>query len=181
MRILGIDPGSQRTGYAIIDSDGSQHEAVLYGVIQTSGRTPFHKRLLAIHSGLLSILQRREAEVMAIEEIFHAANVQSALKLGHARGVALLVAAQLELPVFEYSALEIKRSIVGYGRAEKQQVQAMVRILLNLAITPAPDDAADALAVAICHSHHASCPLPQPQTRSRKYAGRRWQSLFPAK
>jgi crossover junction endodeoxyribonuclease RuvC len=90
---------------------------------------------------------------VAIEEVFHAANVQSALKLGHARGVALLVAAQHDLPVFEYSPLEIKSGIVGYGRAEKTQVQAMVRLILKLAEPPSPHDAADALAVAICHAH----------------------------
>ena len=125
MRVIGIDPGSERTGYAIIESDGTEHVAVLYGVICTSSRLPFHKRLRRIYSELTRILDRHCADAMAIEEVFYASNVQSALKLGHARGIALLVAAQRDLPVFEYSPLEIKSSIVGYGRAEKRQVQSI--------------------------------------------------------
>ena len=153
MRILGIDPGSGSTGYGIIDTDGSRHRAVLFGAIQTNSHQPFHQRLLKIHSELRAILSREKADIMAIEEIFHAANVQSALRLGHARGIALLVAAQQGLGVYEYSPLEIKNAVVGYGRAEKTQVQAMVRLLLGLSEIPSPDHAADALAVAICHAH----------------------------
>ncbi len=153
MRILGIDPGSETTGYGIIESDGSLHTSVLFGIIKTQVRRPFQERLLKIHDGLMDVLVREKADVMAIEEVFYAANVQSALKLGHARGVALLVAARQSLPVFEYSALEIKSAIVGYGRAEKAQVQSMVRFLLRLTEVPSPNDAADALAVAICHAH----------------------------
>ena len=153
MRILGIDPGSGSTGYGIIDTDGSQHRAILYGAIKTHPKKPFHERLLKIHTELNSLLLREKADAMAIEEVFHATNVQSALRLGHARGVALLVAAQNGLDVFEYSPLEIKSAVVGYGRAEKTQVQTMVRLLLNLPEIPSPDHAADALAVAICHAH----------------------------
>jgi len=153
MRILGIDPGSESTGYGIIESDGSHHTSILFGAIKTRPRRPFHQRLLKIYTDLTDILAREKAQVMAIEEIFYAANVQSALRLGHARGVALLVAAQQGLEVFEYSPLEIKSAIVGYGRAEKSQVQGMVRFLLQLSEIPTPDDAADALAVAICHAH----------------------------
>ncbi len=153
MRILGIDPGSETTGYGIIESDGSLHTSILFGTIKTHSRRPFPERLLKIHDDLMDVLVRERADVMAIEEVFYAANVQSALKLGHARGVALLVAARQSLPVFEYSALEIKSAIVGYGRAEKAQVQSMVRFLLRLAEIPSPNDAADALGVAICHAH----------------------------
>ncbi len=153
MRILGIDPGSECTGYGLIDSDGSQHTAVLFGAIRTSARRPFHERLLKIHRELDAVFSAARAEVVAIEGVFHAANVQSALKLGHARGVALLAAARYGLPVYEYSPLEVKSSITGYGRAEKHQVQSMVRLLLKLPEPPSPDDAADALAIAICHSH----------------------------
>jgi crossover junction endodeoxyribonuclease RuvC len=156
MRILGIDPGSDCTGYAIIESDGSNHTSILFGAIKTSARHPFHRRLLQIYSELNRILSSEAVDAVAIEEVFYAANVQAALKLGHARGVALLVAAQQERAVFEYSPLEIKNSIVGYGRAEKTQVQEMVCFLLRLAEVPTPDDAADALAVAICHSHTVS-------------------------
>jgi crossover junction endodeoxyribonuclease RuvC len=155
MRILGIDPGSGSTGYGIIDTDGSKHRAVLYGAIQTNSRRPFHERLLKIHEELTIILQREKADVMSIEEVFHATNVQSALRLGHARGIALLVAAQQGIDVFEYSPLEIKSAVVGYGRAEKTQIQMMVRLLLDLSEIPSPDHAADALAVAICHAHRS--------------------------
>jgi crossover junction endodeoxyribonuclease RuvC len=159
MRILGIDPGSGSTGYGIIDTDGSKHQAVVFGAIQTNARRPFHERLLKIHKELTGILQREKADVMAIEEVFHATNVQSALRLGHARGIALLAAAQQGLDVFEYSPLEIKSAVVGYGRADKAQIQMMVRLLLNLPEPPSPDHAADALAVAICHAHRSRLPI----------------------
>lgn len=153
MRILGIDPGSGSTGYGIIETDGSQHRAILYGAIKTHPKKPFHERLLKIHTDLCELLSRESVDVMAIEEVFYATNVQSALRLGHARGVALLAAAQKGLDVYEYSPLEIKSAVVGYGRAEKTQVQTMVCLLLNLRETPSPDDASDALAIAICHAH----------------------------
>jgi crossover junction endodeoxyribonuclease RuvC len=172
MRILGIDPGSETTGYGLIESDGSKHSPVLFGAIRTSSRLPFHDRLLEIYTQLLGILSRERIDAVAVEGVFYSANVQSALKLGHARGVALLVAAQKGLPVFEYSPLEIKSAIVGYGRAEKSQVQMMVRLLLDLSEAPTPDDASDALAVAICHSHRSSAPIPcspRRQGARRKY------------
>jgi crossover junction endodeoxyribonuclease RuvC len=153
MRILGIDPGSGSTGYGIIETDGSDYAPVLYGAIRTQPRRPFHERLLKIYTELSRILSRERADIMAIEEVFHATNVKSALRLGHARGIALLVAAQKGMPVCEYSPLEIKSAVAGYGRAEKSQIQTMVRMLLRLPELPSPDDAADALAVAICHAH----------------------------
>jgi len=153
IRILGVDPGSGSTGYGIIETDGSKHQAILYGAIKTNSRRPFHQRLLQIYTDLDQILAREKADVMAIEDIFYATNVQSALKLGHARGIPLLIAAQKGLPVSEYSPLEIKSAVVGYGRAEKTQVQSMVQLLLKLPEIPTPDDAADALAVAICHAN----------------------------
>jgi crossover junction endodeoxyribonuclease RuvC len=155
MRILGIDPGSGSTGYGLIESDGTKHRAVLYGAIKTNAHHPFHERLLRIHEELGNILSREKADIMAVEEVFHATNVQSALRLGHARGIALLVAAQKGLEIYEYSPLEIKSAVVGYGRAEKKQIQTMVRLLLNLPEIPSPDHAADALAVAICHAHRS--------------------------
>lgn len=170
MRILGIDPGCESTGYGIIDTDGSLHRVVLFGAIKTHTREPFPERLQSIYRKLNDVLSRERVDVVAVEEVFHASNVQSALKLGHARGITLLVAAQHNLPLFEYSALEIKNSIVGYGRAEKHQVQSMVRFLLNLPEVPRPDDAADALAVAICHAHAASSPVGMRKSRG---AGKR--------
>lgn len=168
MRILGIDPGSESTGYGIIESDGLRHTAVVYGAIRTRASQPFHERLHKIYSGLRDILAREKVDVVAVEEVFYATNVQSALKLGHARGVALLAAAEAGVPVFEYSPLEIKSGIVGYGRAEKTQVQDMVRFLLQLETKPSPDDAADALAVAICHSHRNSTGIAVRARRRRR-------------
>src|SRR4030042_1741913 len=139
MRILGIDPGSGSTGYGIIETDGLKHTPVRVGAIKTQSRKPFHERLLKIYTDLSDILSRERADIMAIEEVFHATNVQSALRLVHARGIALLVAAQKGLPVFEYSPLEIKSAVVGYGRAEKAQIQMMVRLLLELPDVPTPE------------------------------------------
>ena len=166
MRILGVDPGSGTTGYGLIESDGSDLRVVTYGAIRTPSRRPFHERLLKIYDGLTDLLSRERADAVSVEGVFHAANVQSALKLGHARGIVLLTAAQRGLPVFEYSPLEVKRGIVGYGRAEKSQVQDMVRLLLRLAEVPTPDDAADALAVAICHAHRMRLPSSRARRRS---------------
>ena len=158
MRILGIDPGSGATGYGIIDSDGSELRLVSYGAIATSSKRPFHERLLAIYRGLNKILTGEKADVMAIEEVFHAANVQSALRLGHARGIALLVAAEHGMALHEYSPLEIKSAVVGYGRADKFQIQTMVQLLLKMPELPTPDHAADALAAAICHANRMKFP-----------------------
>jgi crossover junction endodeoxyribonuclease RuvC len=154
MRIFGIDPGSERTGYGCVESDGSRHRLVICGVLAAPPRAGFPERLLAIHDGLATLLARHRPDCVAIEDVFHARNVRSALKLGHARGVALVAATRAGVPVVAYSPAEIKRAVVGYGRAEKHQVQHMIRLLLGLDSAPAPHDVADALAVAICHLHH---------------------------
>ena len=156
MRIFGIDPGSERTGYGCIESSGGRHRLIACGILSASARSTFPERLLAIHVGLKALLERHRPECVAVENIFFAKNVRSALKLGHARGIALLAASQASIPVVEYSPAEIKRSVVGYGRAEKQQVQTMMKLLLGLEAVPSPHDVADALAVAICHSHTSS-------------------------
>jgi crossover junction endodeoxyribonuclease RuvC len=156
VKILGIDPGSLRTGYGCLTSDGSRHLLVLCGALTVPSRLTFPEKLLAIHAGLTEVLGRCQPDCVAIENLFHARNVRSALTLGHARGVAVLAAVEAGLPVVEYTPAEIKRAVVGYGRAEKQQVQEMVRVLLGLEQAPAPHDVADALAVAICHTHTLS-------------------------
>jgi len=153
VRVFGIDPGSDRTGYGCIDTDGSRHRIVLCGAIGTSTAQTFPAKLLAIHSRLAELLGECRPDCVAIESLFHAVNVRSALKLGHARGVAMLAAVEAGVPVAEYAPAEIKRAVVGYGRAEKPQVQQMVKLILGLAAVPSPHDAADALAVAICHIH----------------------------
>jgi crossover junction endodeoxyribonuclease RuvC len=155
MRILGIDCGCDSTGYGIIETDGRTHRMLIHGAIRTSSKQAFPERLKIIGGALTDILRQWAPLDVAVEEVFFAANAKSALKLGHVRGVVLLEAARAGFAVNEYSALEVKSSVVGYGRAEKQQVQRMVKALLQLAETPEPEDAADALALAICHAHHA--------------------------
>ncbi len=153
MRVFGIDPGSQRTGYGCVDSDGRRHRLVLCGAIRAGEARAFPDRLAAIYRELTALIRDCQPECVVIENLFHAANVRSALKLGHARGVAMLAAVEAGLPVIEYTPAEVKRAIVGYGRAEKPQVQQMIKLLLGLQRPPTPHDAADALAVAICHLH----------------------------
>jgi crossover junction endodeoxyribonuclease RuvC len=156
MRVLGVDPGSETTGYGVIDSDGRNYELVEYAGIRAPARFSFAERLLIISQKLEEVIERLRPHACAVEETFYAVNVKSALKLGHVRGVVLVVAARAGLEIGEYSPLEIKSALVGYGRAEKQQVQEMVRILLGLKEPPEPLDASDALAVAICHVNIAS-------------------------
>jgi crossover junction endodeoxyribonuclease RuvC len=156
MRILGIDCGTELTGYGVIDTDGRHHELVTAGVLRSRTAEPLEKRLHSIASGLRTIHAKFMPEVVAVEEVFHAVNTKSALKLAHVRGVALLTAAEAGVTVSEYSPLEVKMSVVGYGRAEKQQVQLMVLSLLGVRETFTTFDASDALAVAICHGTRAS-------------------------
>ena len=154
MIILGIDPGSRITGYGFLRSEGNHLKCLEYGSIRPDdGEVTFSpRRLESIHRQLHLVLKRYSPAVMAVEDIFYAVNVKSALKLGYTRGVVLLAAAQLDIPCVEYSPLEVKKAVVGYGRADKRQIQKMVRTLLNLKEEPKPYDAADALAVAICHA-----------------------------
>ena len=163
MRVLGIDCGSERTGYGVIDSDGHAHRMVAAGVIVTSPKWPFERRLKEIAGGLRGLLREHAPEFAAVEEVFHSANAKTALKLAHVRGVALLAIAEAGVTLAEYSPLEVKMSVVGYGRAEKCQVQMMVRSLLDLNEAIASDDASDALAIAICHATH--------EATSRRLAG----------
>src|SRR6266404_1173000 len=156
MRIIGVDPGSDTTGYGVIDSDGRHYDLVEYAGIRGPKHLNFAERLLAISRKLEEVIERLSPQACAVEDTFYEVNVKSALKLGQARGAVLVVAARAGVEVFEYSPLEIKSALVGYGRAEKQQVQEMVRVLLGLKTAPEPLDASDALAVAICHINIAS-------------------------
>jgi crossover junction endodeoxyribonuclease RuvC len=153
VRIFGIDPGSERTGYGCVETDGRRHHLVACGAIAAPRGATFPNRLARIHTELSALLASCRPDCVAIENLFHATNVRSALKLGHARGVAMLAAVEAGCEVVEYTPAEIKRAVVGYGRAEKQQVGQMVKLLLGLSAAPSPHDAADALAVAICHLH----------------------------
>lgn len=153
MRVFGIDPGSLRTGYGCVDSDGTRHRLVACGALRTQPGASFPEKLLTIHRGLAALLTEVRPDCVVVENVFHAANARSALVLGHARGVAVLAAAEAGLPVVEYTPAEIKRAVVGYGRADKGQVQRMIQLLLGLPDAPSPHDVADALAVAVCHLH----------------------------
>jgi crossover junction endodeoxyribonuclease RuvC len=157
MRVLGIDCGGEFTGYGVVeqDADGTLYH-LCSGAIRLFPREALELRLMKICQRLTEIIAAHAPEIVAIEEVFYAVNVKSALKLGHVRGVAMLTAAQAGLPVMAYSPLSIKSAVVGYGRAEKSQVQVMVARLLKLPEPPESPDVADALAIAICHVHTAA-------------------------
>ena len=182
MKIFGIDPGSERTGYGCIERSGNRHQLVTCGVLAAPASATFPERLRFIHAGLVTLLGECRPDCVAVESIFHARNVRSALKLGHARGVALLAASEAGLAVVEYSPAEVKRSVVGYGRAEKPQMQQMVKLLLGLAAAPAPHDVADALAVAICHIHNSTGAVAETVRRHKVPGGtpRSWREYRPS-
>ena len=154
MRVLGIDCGTECTGYGVVDLDGRDKlSCVFFGAIRLSPRDPLGTRLSAVFDRLESVIQEHRPDRVAIEDVFYAVNAKSALKLGQVRGVAMLAASSQKIEIAEYAPLTIKSSVVGYGRAEKEQVQLMVARLLCLEEIPQPADAADALAIAICDLH----------------------------
>lgn len=153
MLVLGVDPGSAITGFGLIREAGSRLEAVEYGCIRTSPAKPIELRLKAIYNELGDIIERHRPDFFAVEELFFNKNVRTALTVGQARGVIILAGAKNGLPLHEYTPLQVKQAVVGYGRADKNQIQFMVKTILNLPEIPKPDDVADALAVAICHTH----------------------------
>jgi len=156
MIVLGIDCGSEITGYGVVDGSAGKLRFVDAGAIRPPAREPLPEKLHTIFSKLKEIIASNRPECVAIENVFYAVNAKSALKLGHVRGVAMLAASSAGVPVAEYAPLAIKSSVVGYGRAEKSQVQSMVARLLDLKSAPEPPDVADALAIAICHIHTAA-------------------------
>jgi len=157
MRVLGIDCGTERTGWGVIESDGRRHSVIGHGVIRTMAGDPLEIRLAAIADALEQLIAEHSPEMAAVEEVFYAQNVRTALKLAHVRGVTLAAIAQAGVKLGEYSPLEVKSSVVGYGRAEKHQVQLMVRSLTGVEVES--EDAADAIAVAICHATHICLPM----------------------
>ncbi len=180
MKIFGIDPGSERTGYGCIEAIGSRHHLVISGSLSAPVRATFPDRLQFIHTGLATLLARHRPDCVAVESIFHARNVRSALMLGHARGVALLAASEAGVPIVEYAPAEVKRAVVGYGRAEKHQVQEMIKLLLGLPSAPTPHDVADALALAICHLHTTSGALARRASSSKPASTlRSWRDYRP--
>jgi crossover junction endodeoxyribonuclease RuvC len=157
VRVLGIDPGSETTGWGVVEGDdsGRSYRLVEFGVVKLSTQASFASRLLKICRGLEQVVERLKPDACAIEEAFYAVNPRVVLKLGQVRGVALLVAESAALEIGEYAPRLVKQTVAGYGNADKRQVQEMVKVLLSLPAVPEPHDAADALAVAICHFHHA--------------------------
>jgi crossover junction endodeoxyribonuclease RuvC len=181
VKIFGIDPGSERTGYGCVERSGSRHHLVLCGSLSAPASATFPERLQHIHAGLAALLLECRPDCVAVENIFHARNVRSALKLGHARGVALLAASEAGLTVHEYAPSEIKRAVVGYGRAEKPQIQQMVKLLLGLEAAPSPHDVADALAVALCHLHNSTgAAQAVRQHRAPRGTPRSWREYRPS-
>jgi crossover junction endodeoxyribonuclease RuvC len=155
MRVLGIDPGSETLGWAIVEGSGQKYQLVAFGTVKTKPREKFSKRLAKIYQGVSEIILKYQPDVLSIEEAFYAVNVGVAMKLGQVRGIVLLAAEQNALEISEYSPRLVKQTVVGHGSADKKQVQEMVKRLLRLRENPEPHDAADALALAICHFHHS--------------------------
>lgn len=151
MRIIGIDPGTGILGFGVIDVQGAKISLVTAGVVKTPAHTPLDERLEEIYDGLTEIIAETKPDMMSIEKLFFARNVTTAMSVSHARGVAMLAGRKARLPIHEYTPLQIKQTLTGYGKADKKQVQEMVRLQLGLKIVPKPDDAADALAAAITH------------------------------
>ena len=155
MIILGIDPGIAIVGYGVIEYTNSRFRALAYGAIRTPAHTPVEERLKTIHERLSEIIEKFSPDEIVVEELFFNSNTTTAIAVAEARGVILLTAAEHGLKINEYTPLQIKQSVVGYGKAEKLQVQKMVKTILNLEKVPKPDDVADALAVAVCHTNYS--------------------------
>lgn len=156
MRILGADPGYAIAGYGVVDcARGAQPRALAFGAATTAAHTPFEDRLCEVYDDFCALIAQHQPEAMAIETLFYTTNQKTAITVAEARGVILLAARKAGLAIFEYSPLQVKQSIAGYGKATKRQMQEMTRRLLRLKDIPKPDDAADALAIALCHSHSA--------------------------
>ncbi len=153
MIVLGIDPGTARLGYGVVERQGSQLTMRDYGCLETVNDRPLEQRLLLIHEGITELIETHRPQAMGVERLFFNKNVQTAMAVGQARGVVLLTAAEHGLPVLEYGPHEVKLAVTGYGRAPKDQVQRMVQLVLSMSELPRPDDAADALAVAVCAAH----------------------------
>lgn len=159
MRILGIDPGYAIVGYGVVDYAKNRFGVVGYGAITTKAKTPFEDRLEVIYNDMLEVIDMYKPDHLAIEKLYFNTNSTTAIDVAHARGVIVLAAKQKGVPIFEYTPLQVKQAVTGYGRAEKHQVMEMVKSLLSLKSVPKPDDTADALAIAICDGHYSDSVL----------------------
>jgi len=167
MRVLGIDPGIAIVGFGFIDKEGSRLKPVQYGAIQTEAGTEQGLRLKQVYDAALHLIDTYKPDAFAIEKLFFNKNVTTAMTVSQARGVLILAAEQRGLPIAEYTPLQVKQAIVGYGNAEKKQVQEMVKLFLKLSAVPKPDDVADALAIAICHAHSSGLTERMKATQAR--------------
>lgn len=165
MRILGIDPGYAIVGYGVLDYRNNHFGIVDFGAITTPAGMDFGRRLEIIYDEMQVLIEKTKPEAMAIEKLFYNTNAKTVIDVGQARGVLLLAAQKNHLPVYEYTPLQVKQSVVGYGRAEKKQVQEMTRLMLHLDKVPKPDDTADALAMAICHAHTSGSLMKRLQVK----------------
>ena len=165
MRILGIDPGYAIVGYGVLDYRSNHFGIVDFGAITTPAGMDFGRRLEIIYDEMQVLIEKTKPEAMAIEKLFYNTNPKTVIDVGQARGVLLLAAQKNHLPVYEYTPLQVKQSVVGYGRAEKKQVQEMTRLMLHLDKVPKPDDTADALAMAICHAHTSGSLMKRLQVK----------------
>lgn len=159
MIILGIDPGYAIVGWGVIEYNANRFSVVDFGAVTTEAGTPFNDRLKAVYDGVNDIMKHYNPDALAIEKLFYNTNAKTVIDVAQARGVTNLAAVQNNIPIFEYTPLQVKQSVVGYGRAEKKQVQEMTRVILKLEKVPKPDDTADALAMAICHAHASGSML----------------------
>ena len=153
MRILGIDPGIAIVGYGVVDKEGNRYKTIAYDAVTTKAHTPLEDRLEKVYNGVLEIIKEYKPDAMSIEELFFNNNAKTALTVGQARGVIILAAVQNHIPVYEYTPLQVKQALTGYGRAGKTQIQQMMKSMLGLTEVPKPDDVADALAIAVCHGN----------------------------
>jgi len=153
MRILGIDPGIAIVGYGVVDKEGNRYKTIAYDAVTTKAHTPLEDRLEKVYNGVCEIIKAYKPDAMSIEELFFNNNAKTALTVGQARGVIILAAVQNHIPVYEYTPLQVKQALTGYGRASKTQIQQMMKSMLGLTEVPKPDDVADALAIAVCHGN----------------------------
>lgn len=161
MRILGIDPGVAIVGFGVLDADRGRQQLIHCGVITTPANTQLSSRLDQIYHDMQELIEAFKPDAMAVEELFFDKNITTGIAVAHARGVILLSGYQAKLPIYEYTPMQVKQAVVGYGKADKRQVMDMVRRLLKLSAAPKPDDAADAVAVALCHARSATSLLQQ--------------------
>lgn len=165
MIVLGIDPGYAIVGYGVVEYNNNHFRAIEYGAVTTEAHTPFNERIEKIYDGVSALIAKYSPDALAVEKLFFNTNQKTAIDVAQARGAIVLAAQKAGVKIFEYTPLQVKQSVVGYGRAEKKQVQEMTRLMLNLDKIPKPDDAADALAMAICHCHSAGSLIGSLQMR----------------